>query len=134
MLQDNFDQKFLTELRRDTTDFLVNLCAIPSISNQETEACEYAFEEFSKIDGVVVRKLPMDNSLKDNPLWCSGPYGNNDYTGHFNVEVVWEGTGEQDPVYLCAHIDTVTVSENYKNLLTPVLDGDTLHALGANDV
>jgi len=132
MINNKFDSKYVQELKSEVTDFLFNLVKIPSISNREVEACEYAFEQFSKIPGVIVRKLPIDNSIKNHPLWCIGPYGNNDYTGHFNVEVVWEGTGEQEPVYLNAHIDTVT-ADDYPELYEPHMEGDTLHGLGACD-
>jgi acetylornithine deacetylase len=133
MIADKFDGKYIDELREDVTNFLFNLMKIRSYPNEEVEACEYAYNEFSKINGVIVRKLPIDNTIKEHPLWCSGPTGKNDYTGHFNIEVVWEGTKEQDPIYLNAHIDTVTASEEYLNLLDPVIDGDIIHGLGACD-
>ncbi len=78
-----------------------------------------------------MRKLPIDNTIKQHPLWCSGPYGNNDYTGHFNIEAVWEGTGEALPVYLNAHIDTVQSAA--EELLNTRWEGDVLHGLGACD-
>ena len=118
---------------KEATDFLYNLCAIRSYSNEEQNACEYVFNAFSAIKGVKIRKLWMDNSLKKHPLWCSGPYGNNEYDGHFNIEAIWEGSKERDPVYLNAHIDTVPVSDDYRELLIPRLEGDILHGLGACD-
>jgi len=132
MIQDKFDSKYIDELREDVTNFLFNLMKIRSYQNEVVEACEYAYNEFSKINGVIVRKLPIDNTIKEHPLWCSGPTGKNDYIGHFNIEVVWEGTKEQDLIYLCAHIDTVTAND-YPELLNPVIDGDIIHGLGACD-
>lgn len=121
------------QLRQRVQNFLLDLMRIRSYSNEEKEACEFAFQEFSKIPGVQVRKLPMDNSIKDDPLWCCGPIGNNDYTDHFNIEIVWKGTGEQDPIYFNAHIDTVFASNGDENLLHPKVEGDIIYGLGACD-
>ena len=132
MIENKLTQAELTELRNNVTNFLMQLVAIRSYPNEELQAAQYCFEAFSQIPNVQVHKLMMDNSLKEDPLWCSGVWPS-DYTGHFNVEAVWKGTGEQEPVYLCAHMDTVTVSEDDTHLLTPELKGDEVHGIGACD-
>ena len=126
-----FEESFLKAVQADATDFLMNLIKRVSISNNEMEACEYAYRIFAGIEGIRVWKVPMDNTLKEYPLWCSGPYENNDYTGHYNIKVLWKGTGEMEPIYLNAHIDTVTASD--PALLTPRLEDGTVYGLGACD-
>ena len=133
MIKDHLDPAFRQSLREDVTDFLTRLVKIRSYSNEELEALEFAYNAFSKIEGLQVEKIFMDNSIKENPLWCCGPVGNNDYTGHYNIECTWKGTGEKDPFYLCAHIDTVFASEGDEHLLHPHVEGDTLYGLGACD-
>lgn len=113
--------------------FLTGLVEIRSYSNEELAACTYALEKFEEIPGVSVKKLEMDNSIREDPLWCPGPVGGNDYTGHFNLEIRWPGTGEQKPIYLNAHMDTVFASKGDENLLHPTVQGDTLFGLGACD-
>ena len=126
------EEAYVQQLKQEVMDFLLKLVNIRSYPNEELKASEYCAEAFGTIAGVEVRKVMLDNRLKDNPLWCPGPLENNDYTGHFNVEVVWKGSGEQLPVYLNAHIDTVTVGED-AHLLTSRLEGDIVHGIGASD-
>lgn len=133
MLEQKIGVEKATWLREKMQTFLTELVAIRSYSNEELEACQYALEKFQEIPGVVVQKLEMDNRIQQDPLWCPGPVGGNDYTGHFNLEVRWAGTGEQKPIYLNAHIDTVFASKGDENLLHPTVDGDTLYGLGACD-
>lgn len=133
MIENKMDQVTLEKLRKDVTDFLFQFVAIRSYSNEEQEAAQYCYDTFSKIEGVTVRKLPMDNSLMENPLWCPGSLDTLDYTGHFNVEIVWKGTGEQAPVYVNAHMDTVPASADEMHLLTPTLKDGILYGLGACD-
>ena len=124
---------YIRSLDVEISGFLFDLVKIRSYPNDEMEACDYCFNVFSKIEGLKVRKLPMDNTIKQHPLWCSGPYGNNDYTGHYNIEVVWEGRKTADPIYLNAHIDTVPVSERWSHLLSPRIENGILYGLGACD-
>lgn len=133
MIESKMDPAMLARLREDVTDFLFHFVGIRSYPNEEQEAAQFCYDAFSKISGVSVQKLPMDNSLMDDPLWCPGPLSTHDYTGHFNVEAVWKGTGEQAPVYLNAHMDTVTASEDDTYLLTPVIKDGILYGLGACD-
>lgn len=133
MIENKMSQTALEKLRAEVTDFLFHFVGIRSYPNEEQEAAQYCYDAFSKIEGVTVRKLMMDNSLMDDPLWCPGPLDTHDYTGHFNVEVVWKGTGEQEPVYINAHMDTVTASADDTYLLTPVIRDGVLYGLGACD-
>ena len=114
-------------------EFLYQLTAIPSVSNEELEACEYTYEAFCKLPGVIVEKQFLDNSIKDDPYWCTGPYFASEYTGHFNVIVTWKGTGAQPPVYANAHIDTVMACG--PELMPPHIgdDQDTIYGLGVHD-
>lgn len=133
MIEQKMDQETLKKLRQDVSDFLLRLVAIRSYPNKEQEAAQYCHDVFSEIDGVTVRKLFMDNSLMDDPLWCPGPLDTHDYTGHFNIEVIWKGTGEQAPVFVNAHMDTVTASKDDTHLLNPTIKDGVLYGLGACD-
>ena len=44
------------EMHESVREFLFQLTAIPSVSNEELEACEYTYEAFSKIPGLIVEK------------------------------------------------------------------------------
>jgi acetylornithine deacetylase len=112
-------------------DFLFELTSIPSVSGDELEASEYCFHKFKEIPDVKTSKRFMDDSLMEDPRWCSGPYPHKGYEGHFNIEAVWEGAGGQDPVYLNAHIDTVAAC--VPELMPPRVEGDTVFGLGAHD-
>ena len=103
----NFSAADFQTMQKDMFKFLFDFTAIPSVSSDEKEACEYIYQEFFKLPGVVVERQYLDNSIMDDPYWNPGPYFANDYTGHFNVIATWKGTGEQAPVYVNAHIDTV---------------------------
>ena len=133
MIGTQLEEAFAQQLKQEVTDFLLKLVNIRSYPNEEQEAAQFCFNSFAGLDNVIVKKLFMDNSLKDNPLWCCGPFGNNDYTGHFNVEAVWKGTGEQEPIYLNAHMDTVPAGEEDVHLLSPVLKDGIIYGLGACD-
>jgi acetylornithine deacetylase len=114
-----------------TANFLYELIAIPSVSNDELAACDYCYEQFKEIPGIKISKQFMDDSIMDNPRWCCGPYPVSGYEGHYNIDVTWEGTGEQEPVYLNAHIDTVAPCD--PALMPPRIDGDTIFGLGSHD-
>ena len=120
-------------MHKDVYDFLFRLTAIPSVSNEELEACEFTYQQFCKIPGVVVEKQFLDNSIKEDPYWCTGPYSASEYEGHFNVIATWKGTGRQPPIYLNAHIDTVMACG--PELMPPHGDAgnDTIYGLGAHD-
>lgn len=133
MIENKLEKAALEKLRTEVTDFLFGLVAIRSYPNEEQEAAQYCYDAFSKINGTIVRRLPMDNSLMDDPLWCPGPLRTHDYTGHFNVEIVWKGSGAQAPIYINAHLDTVTASEEDRDLLAPVIKDGILYGLGACD-
>lgn len=133
MLADKVDSKFYAQLKEDMTNFLFDMVKIRSYSNEEVAVAERICSEFEKIPGVKVNRLEIDNSLKENPLWCCGPKENNDYTGHFNVEVIWEGTKEQEPIYFNAHMDTVDIVKGNENMLDPYIENDILYGLGACD-
>lgn len=133
MVREKFQQDYLDDLKVKVTDFLVKLASIRSYSHEEEEACQFCYDEFSKLHGVRVNKLFIDNSIMQDPLFCQGLIDNRDYTGHYNVEVIWKGTGEQEPIYLNAHIDTVPASRD--NMLTPTFDkdGNKVYGLGISD-
>ncbi len=120
-------------MRADLRDFLFRLTEIPSVASDESAACEYTYQEFGKLSGVIVEKQFLDNSIMDDPYWCTGPYFANDYTGHFNVIVTWKGSGEQPPIYANAHIDTIMACG--PNLMPPHIgeDNDTIYGLGVHD-
>ena len=122
---------FSDETKQKVIDFLFQLVKISSVSHEEQEACEFAYQEFSKIPGLKVTREYIDNSIKENPLWHPAVLENPDYTGHFNVKAVWEGTGEQEPVYLDAHIDTVSACDD--NVLNFRIEDGVLHGLGCSD-
>jgi acetylornithine deacetylase len=125
------DSGFFESIRKEVTDFLFNLVSIPSISNEETKACEYCYSVFEKIPGLKLEKIFMDNSLMEHPLWSPGPYEHKGYDGQFCIVATWEGTGEQDPIFFNAHIDTVAPCD--PSLWNVRLEGDTLFGLGAKD-
>ena len=120
-------------MQEDVKKFLFELTAIPSVSSDEQEACEYVYQAFSAIPGAIVEKQYIDNSIMEDPYWNPGPYYANDYTGHFNVIATWKGCGDQAPVYVNAHIDTVMACG--PELMPPRIDsdGDTIHGLGVHD-
>ena len=120
-------------MHADVKKYLYEFTAIPSVASDEKAACEYTYEQFSKLPGVIVEKQFLDNSIMDDPYWCTGPYYANDYTGHFNVIVTWKGTGKQAPVLINAHIDTVMACGD--NLMPPHIgdDDDTIYGLGVHD-
>jgi len=124
-------QAYLREIKSEVTDFLFNLVSIRSYPHEEMEACEYCFRRFSEIEGVKVEKIMIDNSLKDHPWHCAGWIGELDYTGHYNIEITWPGSGKQKPFYMNAHIDTVHAFA--ESLLPPHIKEDILYGLGACD-
>ncbi len=123
------------EMQEDVKKFLFELTAIPSVSSDEAEACEYVYQAFSAIPGAIVEKQFIDNSIMEDPYWNTGPYFANDYTGHYNVIVTWpsDAAVKQPPVYANAHIDTVMACG--PDLMPPKMgeDGDTIHGLGVHD-
>ena len=84
---------YLREIKSEVTDFLFNLVGIRSYPHAEMEACDYCYRKFSEIEGAKVEKVMIDNSLKDHPWHCSGWVGEMDYTGHYNIEITWPGSG-----------------------------------------
>ena len=131
MVSDGPVKEYLAGIKDEVTDFLFNLVGIRSYSNDELAACEYCYKRFSEIPGVKVEKIYIDNTLKDHPLHCAGWVGELDYTGHYNIEITWPGTGAEKPFYMNAHIDTVYAFGD--NLFPPRLEGDILYGLGACD-
>ena len=128
----NFSAADFQTMQKDMFKFLFDFTAIPSVSSDEKEACEYIYQEFFKLPGVVVERQYLDNSIMDDPYWNPGPYFANDYTGHFNVIATWKGTGEQAPVYVNAHIDTVMACS--PDLMPPHADDDDrIYGLGVHD-
>lgn len=122
-------------MHKDVYKFLFDLTAIPSVSNDELEACEFTYEQFCKIPGVVVEKQFLDNSIRQDPYWRTGPYHVTEYEGHFNVIATWKSDAaeKQPPVYLNAHIDTIMACGD--NLMPPTAgdDNDTIYGLGVHD-
>lgn len=129
----NFTAGDFQAMHESVRKFLFELTAIPSVSSDELAACEYTYEQFCKLEGVAVEKQYIDNSIMDDPYWCTGPYFTTEYTGHFNVIATWKGTGAQPPVYANAHIDTVMACGD--NLMPPRMDedGDVIYGLGVHD-
>ena len=70
----NAEAEAFATLRDMTANFLYELTAIPSISNDELAACDYCYEQFKKIPRIKITKQFMDDSIMDNPRWCYGPY------------------------------------------------------------
>ena len=128
---DKSAKAYLGEIKGEVTDFLFNLVGIRSYPHEELEACEYCFQKFCEIEGAKVEKLMIDNSLKDHSWHCAGWVGELDYTGHYNIEITWPGTGEQKPFYMNAHIDTVYAFGD--NLFPPKIENDILYGMGACD-
>ena len=128
---DKTAKAYLREIKSEVTDFLFNLVGIRSYPHTEMEACDYCYRKFSEIEGAQVEKVMIDNSLKDHPWHCSGWVGEMDYTGHYNIEITWPGSGEQKPVYMNAHIDTVYAFS--ASLFPPHIKDDILYGLGACD-
>ncbi|MDD5017891.1 MAG: M20/M25/M40 family metallo-hydrolase [Eubacteriales bacterium] len=123
---------FETEsIREEITGFLFNLVNISSYSNDEVELANYCFDMFSKIKKLSVSRVPMDNSIKNHPLYCSGM--GNEYKNNFNIEVIYKGTGERDPIYLNAHMDTVPAAQGNEHLLAPRMKDGIIYGLGACD-
>ena len=90
------------------TDLLKQLIATPSFSREEGPAADI-LEAWMRAQGLPVRRV-------GNNLWCETP-GTTDKT-----------------LLLNAHIDTVKPVAGYtRDPFTPVLEGDTLYGLGAND-
>ncbi len=90
------------------TDLLKQLIATPSFSREEGPAADI-LEAWMRAQGLPVRRVR-------NNLWCETP-GTTDKT-----------------LLLNAHIDTVKPVAGYtRDPFTPVLEGDTLYGLGAND-
>ena len=90
------------------TDLLKQLIATPSFSREEGPAADI-LEAWMRAQGLPVRRV-------GNNLWCETP-----------------GTTEKT-LLLNAHIDTVKPVAGYtRDPFTPVLEGDTLYGLGAND-
>ena len=90
------------------TDLLKQLIATPSFSREEGPAADI-LEAWMRAQGLPVRRV-------GNNLWCETP-GTTDKT-----------------LLLNAHIDTVKPVAGYtRDPLTPVLEGETLYGLGAND-
>lgn len=90
------------------TDLLKQLIATPSFSREEGPAADI-LEAWMRAQGLPVRRV-------GNNLWCETP-GTTDKT-----------------LLLNAHIDTVKPVSGYtRDPFTPVLEGDTLYGLGAND-
>lgn len=130
---DNTRKQQFEAMHNEVYDFLYQLTAIPSIANEEEEACEFVYQEFSKIVGAIVERQYLDNSIKEDPLWCTGPYFATEYTGHFNVIATWKGTGEYPPFYVNAHIDTITPCCEDLTHTRGDDDHDTIHGLGVHD-
>ena len=128
---DKLNEDYLAALYEETGEFLFKLIQIPSISGSELAASEFCYKRFSAIPGVLVEKQYLSDSLVDDPLWSSGPYPFNGYSGRFNVIAVWKGWGTQAPVYVNAHVDTVAACSAC--LMPPCIDGDTIYGLGAHD-
>ena len=125
------NSEIMQSLMQDVTEFLYQLVTIPSVANDETAACDYCYRMFAQIPGISLEKIPMDNALMNHPLWCSGPYPHPGYNGQYNIEAVWKGTGEQEPIYFNAHIDTIEACD--PGLLHPRLEDGVLYGLGACD-
>ena len=90
------------------TDLLKQLIATPSFSREEGPAADI-LEAWMRAQGLPVRRV-------GNNLWCETP-GTTDKT-----------------LLLNAHIDTVKPVAGYtRDPFTPVVEGDTLYGLGAND-
>lgn len=90
------------------TDLLKQLIATPSFSREEGPAADI-LEAWMRAQGLPVRRV-------GNNLWCETP-----------------GTTNKT-LLLNAHIDTVKPVAGYtRDPFTPVLEGDTLYGLGAND-
>ena len=90
------------------TDLLKQLIATPSFSREEGPAADI-LEAWMRAQGLPVRRV-------GNNLWCETP-GTTDKT-----------------LLLNAHIDTVKPVAGYtRDPFTPVLEGETLYGLGAND-
>ena len=124
-------KEYLAQIENEVTDFLVNLMSIRSYPNEELEACEYCYQKFNEIKGVKVEKMMIDNSIKNHPLHCASWLEHLDYTGHYNIEVVWPGTGEEKPLYMNAHIDTVAAFA--ESLLPPQVKDGIVYGIGACD-
>ena len=122
---------YYNEFKEAVSEFLFSLVSIRSYSNEEIAACDYAFKKFSEIPGLKAEKIMMDNDFKKHKYWCYGFAEELDYTGHYNIELTWPGTGKEKPFFMNAHIDTVP--EMAPNLLPPHVTDGILYGLGACD-
>lgn len=90
------------------TDLLKQLIATPSFSREEGPAADI-LEAWMRAQGLPVRRV-------GNNLWCETP------------------RTTDKTLLLNAHIDTVKPVAGYtRDPFTPVVEGDTLYGLGAND-
>ena len=133
MIENNYYRLWVDDYENEMTRFLIRLASIRSYSHNEQEACLFCYDVFSNIRGLKVTKLFINNSITLDPLYSGGLIENPDYTGHFNIELIWKGTGEQLPIYLNAHIDTVPESRSH--MLEPAWheDGKGIAGLGISD-
>lgn len=111
-------------------DFLKSLIAVPSLSGQEVAAMELAaraFGEFAKVE-----KVPLDNSLKNDPLYCD-VLEDLDYTDRFNLSVTLPGAGDAKPLLINTHMDTVPPSQGQSNPFDPGEEDGKIFGRGACD-
>ena len=115
----------------DTENFLCNLIRFPSVPGSERDAIDYAAEVFNSI-GPVVEKVPIPNSIRDDPDY-SFPVPNLKYDNRYNLRVVSKGSGKRNSLLLNTHLDVVPASKGQVQPFEAVVENGIVRGRGACD-
>jgi acetylornithine deacetylase len=117
-------------LMPDVEEFLCGLIRCPSLSGQEAKAIDYAESQLAPF--VHVERVPLDNSLRDDPDF-SDPVPGIDYTGRANLRLRLAGAGGGRSLLFNTHLDVVPPSAGQPRPFDPFVENGVVFGRGACD-
>ncbi len=120
----------------ETTDFLRELIATPSLPGDEAAAAACAEAAFGPV-AATVERVPFPEGITDDPDYSS-PVPDLDYAGRHNLRVSLREEKETDPapgrtLLLNSHLDTVPPSQGQETPFEPRIADGVIHGRGACD-
>ena len=113
----------------EATGLLRELIAAPSLPGEEAAAMAVTERAFA--DVATVQRVPLDNTLRDDPDYCDVIEGLQ-YDGRHNLRVVAAG-GDAPGLLLNAHVDTVPPSQGQQRPFEACIEDGWVVGRGACD-
>lgn len=122
----------ITRLLPQSQQFLCDLIRFPSTPGQEHDVMLFAEEQFKRIPGVTVERVPLSDAIKSDADY-SDPVPDIRYDGRFNLRIARKGTGGGRKLLINAHTDVVPASEGQVDPFEPRVRDDIVFGRGACD-